>query len=144
RSGAVFASRLRLALEAVVKAKDIGVGKQRRFVMVLESGDEVVGSLTQFAKDQRITDASFTAIGAFSHAVLGYFDWKTKAYRRIPVEEQVEVVSLMGDIALDERDEPSVHAHAVLGTADGAALGGHLLEGKVRPTLEIVLSPSPV
>jgi predicted DNA-binding protein with PD1-like motif len=60
----------------------------------------------------------------------------------IAVGEQVEVLSLVGDIALDG-DEPKVHAHAVLGRRDGSTVGGHLLEAHVRPTLEVVLVESP-
>jgi predicted DNA-binding protein with PD1-like motif len=76
--------------------------------------------LTRFAEEQRIGAASFTAIGAFSEADLGYFDWEKKDYERIPVREQVEVLSLIGDIALDG-DRRKVHAHVVLGRRDGAA-----------------------
>jgi uncharacterized protein len=36
-----------------------------------------------------------------------------------------------------------VHAHVVLGRSDGTALGGHLLEVHVWPTLEVVLDESP-
>jgi hypothetical protein len=74
--------------------------------------------------------------------VLGYFDWKKKEYQPIPVDEQVEVVALIGDVAL-EKNGPAVHAHVVVSGADAAARGGHLLEAHVRPTLEIVLTESP-
>jgi hypothetical protein len=74
--------------------------------------------------------------------VLGYFDWERKTYKRIPVEEQVEVVSLLGDFALQE-NAPKLHAHVVLGKSDGSALGGHLLEAEVRPTLEVIVIDSP-
>src|SRR5262245_49914800 len=99
--------------------------------------------LVAFAREQRLSAAHFTAIGAFQSATLGYFDWEKKDYRRINVPEQVEVVSLMGDIAEGEKGGPKVHAHAVLGKADGAAVAGHLLDGRVRPTLEVILVESP-
>jgi len=83
-----------------------------------------------------------TAIGAFSGATLGYFDIEKKEYEKIPVEEQVEVLSLIGDIVLNE-GEPELHAHAVLGRRGGTTRGGHLLEAYVRPTLEVVLVESP-
>jgi predicted DNA-binding protein with PD1-like motif len=118
-------------------------GPQRTFVVVLDEGDEAVAALARFAKEQRLDAAQITAIGAFSGAVLGYFDWEKKDYKRISVPEQVEVVSLVGDVALDPKGEPALHAHAVLGRSDGAALGGHLLEGRVRPTLEVVINESP-
>ena len=117
-------------------------GPPRHTLLVFDRGDEVVELLTRFARDSGVTSASFRAIGAFSDATLGYFDWSTKHYHRIPVDEQVEVTALIGDIALDG-DEPKVHAHAVLGRRSGSALAGHLLCAHVRPTLELVLEDSP-
>ena len=73
---------------------------------------------------------------------MGYFDWQSKDYRKIPVREQVEVLSLVGDVAQQD-GEPKVHAHAVVGRFDGLTRGGHLLEGHVRPTLEVMLVESP-
>ena len=126
-----------------MKSKLVNAGQQRTFVVVLDTGDEASSCLLRFAKEQRLGAAQLTAIGAFSDAVLGYFDWEKKDYRRIPVREQVEVVSLVGDVALDPKGEPALHAHVVLGRSDGAALGGHLLEAHVRPTLEVVITESP-
>jgi len=110
-------------------------------VLVFDTGDEVVSTLTAFAKANHIAGAHFTAIGAFSGAEIGYFDLEKKDYLKNPVNEQVEVVSLIGDIALD-KGEPKVHAHVVVGKRNGAAMGGHLLEARVRPTLELILQES--
>ena len=65
--------------------------------------------------------------------MLGYFDWQKKDYKQIPVREQVEVLSLIGDVAEKENGEPQIHAHVVVGTSEGKALGGHLLEGACAP-----------
>ncbi len=116
---------------------------QKTFALVFDTGDEVVSELTSYAKDNDLTAASFTAIGAFSGATLGYFDMESKAYKKIPVEEQVEVLSLVGDIATKEDGEPQVHAHVVVGRSDGTTRGGHLLEAHVRPTLEVIVVESP-
>lgn len=110
-------------------------------VLVFDTGEEVVSTLTAFAKENHIAAAHFTAIGAFSDADLGYFDPQKKQYLKNQVKEQVEVVSLIGDIALD-KGEPKVHAHVVVGKKNGGAMGGHLLEAHVRPTLELVLEDS--
>jgi uncharacterized protein len=115
---------------------------QRTFVLVFAVGDEAMEVLTTFARDNDIGAAQLTGIGGFSDVVLGYFDWEVKDYRRIPVDEQVEVVSLIGDVALDGSN-PVVHAHAVVGHVDARASGGHLLSGHVRPTLEVILTESP-
>jgi predicted DNA-binding protein with PD1-like motif len=118
-------------------------GGQRTFVVVLETGEEIVASLQQFAERENVHTASFTAIGAPSDAVLLYFDWQKKDYQKIPVREQVEVASLIGDVADDPKGKPALHIHIVLGTRDGSAKAGHLGEGHVRPTLEVVVTENP-
>ena len=116
---------------------------QKTFALVLDTDDEFMSELTSFAKDSGLSAASLTAIGAFSDAVLGYFDIEKKEYEKILVEEQVEVLSLIGTIAPKDDGEPQVHAHVVLGRSDGTTRGGHLLEAYVRPTLEVVVVESP-
>jgi hypothetical protein len=125
-----------------MKSKLIYDGPQRTFVVVFDHGDEVLENLLAFAKENRLSAAEFTGIGAFSDAVLGYFDWQKKDYQRIPVDEQVEVLNLTGNIALAD-GEPKLHPHVVVGKADGTAHGGHLLEAHVRPTLEVIITESP-
>jgi predicted DNA-binding protein with PD1-like motif len=125
-----------------MRSKVLDENGERTFAVIFETGDEALSGLTSFAREQNLTASSFTAIGAFSDAVLGFFDWERKDYERIAVDEQVEVLSLVGDIAL-EGAESKVHAHVVLGRRDGSACGGHLLEGHVRPTLEVIVAESP-
>ena len=115
---------------------------EKTFALVFDPGDEVIEELTNFAKENDLSAARFTAIGAFSDATLGYFDMEKKEYKKIPVDEQVEVLSLVGDVALFE-GEPKLHAHAVLGRSDGTTRGGHLLGAHVQPTLEVVIVESP-
>jgi len=114
----------------------------RTWALIFDKGDEPVAGLTAFAKAQKLGAAHLTAIGAFSDVTLGYFDRAKRDYKKIPLHEQVEVLSLIGDVALD-KGEPKVHAHVVVGRADGEARGGHLLEAHVWPTLEVVLVESP-
>ncbi len=117
---------------------------QQTYAVILSTGDEVFACLKAFAAEANLTAASFKAIGGFSAAELGFFDWETKVYEPIPVNEQVEVASLTGDIAVGPDGEAAVHIHAVLGRRGGAALAGHLKMGRVRPTLEIILTESPM
>ena len=112
------------------------------YAVVLDTGDEVIGELGKFVREQEVEAASLTAIGAFNRAVLGYFQWETKRYEKIPVGEQVEVLSLLGDVAVGG-EGPTLHLHAVLGKADGTVVGGHLIEAHVRPTLEVILIQPP-
>jgi uncharacterized protein len=112
------------------------------YVVVCDPGDEAVAVLTQFAQAEDLEAASIAAVGAFEHAVVGWFDRAAKDYRRIPVDEQCEVLSLLGDVA-EGQDGPILHMHTVLGLSDGTTRGGHLLEGKVFPTLEVVVTETP-
>ena len=115
---------------------------QKTFALIFETGDEVMAGLLEFSQEKRLGAGHFTAIGAFSDVTLGYFNWEKKDYKEIPVSEQVEVLSLVGDVALKD-GKPSVHAHVVLGRSDGSTRGGHLKSAHVRPTLEVILVESP-
>ena len=125
-----------------MRARTLDNGTQRTWALIFDTGDEVLSPLLAFATRQQVTAARFSAIGAFREATLGYFDWASKQYEKISVREQVEVLSLVGDVAL-EGDQPKIHAHVVLGKRDGTAHGGHLLDARVRPTLEVMLIESP-
>lgn len=117
---------------------------QRTFVVVLETGDEAMACLASFARCEALAAAGLTGLGAFKTAELFFFDWEAKDYRPIPVEEQTEVASMVGDIVLGPDGEPALHVHVVLGDRTGRALAGHLSRGEVRPTLEVVVTESPV
>jgi uncharacterized protein len=118
------------------------LGGRRTFVLACDRGDDPVEALTAAAKRYDLRAASLTGIGAFAGVTLGFFDHARRDYRRRVIREQVEVVSLIGNIALD-RGEPRVHAHIVVARADGGALGGHLLGGCVEPTLEVTIVEAP-
>ena len=107
-----------------------------------DPGDEAVSALTQFARAERLEAAQITAVGAFEHATVGWFDREARDYRRIQVDEQCELLSLIGDVA-EGQDGPILHVHAVLGLSDGTTRGGHLLEGRVFPTLEAIVTETP-
>jgi predicted DNA-binding protein with PD1-like motif len=115
----------------------------KTFALVFDKGDEAKEVLLRFAREHRLGAAQVIAIGAFSEVMLGYFDRQQKTYREIPVKEQVEVLSFVGNIV--ERDgEPLLHAHVVVGKQDGTAHGGHFLRGRVWPTLEMIISEMPI
>jgi len=115
----------------------------KTFVVILDTGDEILSSLKDFAQTEHLAGSSFKAIGGLSNVELGWFNWETKKYEpAVKLQEQVELLSLIGDIALQD-NEPQVHAHLVIGRRDGTAHGGHLMSATVRPTCEIVITESP-
>ena len=114
----------------------------RTFAIVFDKNDDVRDMLLEFANANRFGDAHLSAIGAFSEVTLGYFDRRRKDYKRIPIAEQVEVLSFSGNIMLED-GKPRLHAHVVIAKADGSAHGGHFLGGRVWPTLEMMLTELP-
>jgi len=114
----------------------------KTFALVFQTGDEVVEGLMQFAKANHLAASQLTAIGAFEELTVGFFNPEKKDYNKIIIREQVEVLSLLGDIAVKD-GQPQLHLHVVVGKQDATAHGGHLLRGVVRPTLEVVLVESP-
>ncbi|HMC14464.1 MAG TPA: PPC domain-containing DNA-binding protein [Albitalea sp.] len=125
-----------------MRAKLINEVPERTFALILDTNDEVVSSLERFAAENSLTASRLTAIGAFDDVTLGYFEWERKDYLRKRITEQLEVLSLVGDIALDA-GRPKLHAHVVLGRRDMSTLGGHLLHAIVRPTLEVLVTDAP-
>lgn len=125
-----------------MKSKLIQDAPNRTFAVVFDQGEEVIAGLLRLATENRLGGAYLTAIGAFERVTLGFFDVAQKEYRPIPVHEQVELISLVGNIAQGDGGKPKVHAHVVIGKSDGTAHGGHLLEAYVRPTLEVIVVES--
>ncbi len=126
-----------------MRAKLLSRQDPRTLVVVFDSGDSVVDGLMKVAKEWRLRGSHFTAIGALQEVTLGYWEPERKEYLRIHLPEQVEVLSLVGNVAQGSDEAPKLHAHVVVGKADGSAHGGHLLDARVRPTLEVVIVESP-
>lgn len=127
-----------------MKSKMINDGAERVFVLILDQGEEAFKAITEFADREKVTGASVSAIGAFSQAKVGWFDFAAKKYKPIEVGVQCEVLSLLGDVAQGDDGKASLHLHAVLGMQDGTLRGGHLLSGSVKPTLEVTITETVV
>ncbi len=116
---------------------------QKTYAIILESGEEAMEQLTTFTKKLNLSASQFTAIGAFSDTTVGFFDFSIKDYKKNRFNQQMEVISLTGDISM-YKNEYKVHGHIVLANENGVAFGGHLIKGIVHPTLEIILNESPL
>lgn len=126
-----------------MKSKQLNDGMPRTWVLVLQADEDVVEELTRFAGERDLTAAHFDGIGAFRRATIRYFDWASREYQPIEVDEQVEVVSFSGNISVLPDGGKKAHVHAVLARRDGSAVGGDLGEGIVRPTLEVIVTEQP-
>jgi predicted DNA-binding protein with PD1-like motif len=115
---------------------------EKTYAVIFAKGDEIISGLTEFAEREKIASGHFTAIGALASARFGWFDRARKAYRDIPITHQVELISLVGDVGL-ANDAPQIHVHAAVSFPDGHAVGGHILEAIVWPTLELFFTVYP-
>jgi len=116
---------------------------ERTFVLILDTGEEAFAAISDFAAKSQLAGVEDTALGAFEHATVGWFDLARKTYRPIEIGSQCEALSLLGDIATGDDGKPSLHLHAVLGLSDGTTRGGHFMKGIVRPTLEVTIVETP-
>jgi uncharacterized protein len=109
----------------------------KTYVLVLSQGDPVQAAIEAFAADYHVVDAHFTAIGAVRDPEVAWFDESRREYKAISLHEQMEVLTLSGDLTLGVDGRPIVHAHVVLGRSNGEAWGGHLIEATTSPTIEL-------
>ena len=114
----------------------------RTFQITFARGDEVASGLLDFAEKNHLTNSHFTALGAFDHAVLGWYDLSKRAHKKIRIDEEMEVASFVGNITLDAKGKPVVHAHCVVGLSDGRAMAGHFVEGHVSLVMQVYLTDS--
>jgi uncharacterized protein len=129
---------------------------RRKFVLVLDAGEEAVASIKAFAKQQDLEGSTVAGIGAFESCSFGHFNPATKEFTRNDLTVQAEVLALNGNIAGElgqndghedddgDDDGPHLHLHCVVGLNDASTRGGHLIQGIVRPTMELIIEESPV
>ena len=115
---------------------------EKTYAVIFAKGDEVLSGLTEFAEREKLSAGHFTAIGALQSARFGWFDRARQAYRDIPINQQVELISLIGDVGM-VNGAPQIHAHGAVGLPDGEVRGGHLLEAVAWPTLELFFTAFP-
>jgi uncharacterized protein len=113
-----------------------------RFVIRLEKGEDILLSLRRFAAENRIGAGVFEGIGSLNTAKLGHYDFRTKDYKFEVFSEDLEILSLSGNIATMDK-APLPHAHVTLGKRDFSVIGGHLDEGSLANMVEIGLSSMP-
>ncbi len=108
-------------------------------MVILEPGEPVIETLTTYLSQQGVMAGRISAIGGFSEARIKYWNPESKSYEERAVRQQVEVISLLGDVS--EKDgNPFVHAHVTLGDAQYNTIAGHLGEATAYPTLEVFVT----
>jgi len=140
--GAASAGESAAGTADLPRAALLSGGDAKTYLLVFDTGQEVMRGLLAFARKHKLVAGHLTGIGAVRDAVLGYFDPHKKAYLRTHEKGQADVLSLTGNLARNN-NEPFFHVHAALGRRGGSARGGHLFEATVRTTVELVLTAYP-
>jgi len=83
------------------------------------------------------TAVVLSGLGQLKKFKLGYLKEKNN-YTPEKFDKPHELLSLTGNVCL-QNEGYEIHLHAVLGDEKKNAIGGHLIEGKVEVTNEIVL-----
>ena len=100
------------------------------YVFRVPEGEELLSYITRFAKVNGVKLGLVLAIGALRGCKLGYYDQRAQRYEVLELDEEVELVSALGNVSIRE-GEPFVHMHVSVGRRDGTTLSGHLIEAKV-------------
>ncbi|RLI30788.1 hypothetical protein DRO48_02490 [Candidatus Bathyarchaeota archaeon] len=109
----------------------------------LKTGEDLLEAIKRRADESGIESGVFMAIGALKKAKLAYYDIKERKYVEIPVDEEVELLSCLGNISKKD-GETVIHAHVVVGDRTGKTTGGHLMQGSpVAATVELAIFDCP-
>ncbi len=109
-------------------------------VVHLEEGDEVVESLRNFARDKGLDAAYISGIGTTSKVELGFFDKEVKRYQLVEFEEDMEMVTVTGNISRFG-DDYVVHLHGIFGDDEFTTYGGHVMSAEILATGEFFVFP---
>ncbi|HYL39277.1 MAG TPA: DUF296 domain-containing protein [Bryobacteraceae bacterium] len=136
---------------APVTARGLAPGMQvkqlastgRTFEVTMRKGDDIGAGLAEFAEQNHLKLAHFTGVGAVGSAVLGWFDPDKRAYKKIVIDQEAEVVSFIGNISI-QNGKPFLHAHCVVALQDGTTKGGHFIEGHVSLAMQVFVVDSDI
>jgi predicted DNA-binding protein with PD1-like motif len=109
------------------------------WILVLKKGDRIIEKLSEFIDTEQIKSGYMYGIGAVSSVEIAHYDLAEKKYSSKTFEEPLELLSLLGNVAFKD-NEKIVHCHIILGRDDMSLFGGHLVEGTIGVTCEIVFN----
>lgn len=113
---------------------------EERYVLRIQRGEEIVGSITKLLHEQDIRAGTISGIGAASNVKLRYYSVEEQKYHSMSFEGAFEIATLTGNISVvDGKSWP--HLHIVLTDTDYKAFGGHLESAVVGVTCEVILEP---
>jgi predicted DNA-binding protein with PD1-like motif len=123
-----------------MKVTDLGKSA-RTYRVTMAKGDEIMSGLTEFAEKYHIKHAHFTALGAINKGLFGWSDVERGlGQKKIELNQEAEIVSLMGSISVDNQGRSTVHGHGTVALSDGSVKGGHWWEAHVSIIAEVFVT----
>jgi predicted DNA-binding protein with PD1-like motif len=123
-----------------MKVTDLGTGG-RTFRVNFVKGDEIMSGMTEFAEKYHIANGHFTGLGAINKGIFGWTDLERGlGQKKIPLDEEAEIVSFLGGITTDSQGRPTVHVHGAVALSDGSVKGGHWFEAHVSIIAEVFVT----
>jgi len=111
----------------VINLKSIEANIKRIIVGKIEPNEDLIDSIIAMVKKHNVKSGLINCIGALRKFTIGYFDIEFKKYLTRTLNEYVELVSCMGNIAFMD-GEPIIHLHLTIGTREYNLKGGHLFQ----------------
>jgi predicted DNA-binding protein with PD1-like motif len=110
----------------------------RTLVGKLKHNEDLLKELVSVCKKEDIQLGRVNAIGAVKKARIAFYDQKTRQYKFLEINKNLEISNLTGNVSI-KNNEPVVHAHITLCDCNGTAYGGHLAEGTIVFACEFIL-----
>ena len=113
-----------------------------KYIVSLNNRSEVVSTLTDFVKTQKINVGTISGLGAVNSATLRFFNPETKQYVDKTFNEQMEISNLIGNISTKDSNE-YLHIHATFGNSEYKAIAGHLMSAIINGAAEFEIEAYP-
>jgi predicted DNA-binding protein with PD1-like motif len=106
----------------------------REWVVRLQDGEDLADMLRGLGSNSALI---LSGIGMVRDVKLGF--WNGSEYEVHAYPDTAELLSLQGNLALDDAGLRIAHVHLSLSRQDGSVRGGHLVAATVHNTLEMGL-----
>ena len=104
----------------------------------LERGERIIETLKSFCANNKIRCGYFFGIGALDDVELAHYIVENKKYTSKTFKQPLEIINMTGNVTTIDK-EVYLHCHITLSDEGMRAIAGHLKEGVISATCEIVL-----
>ncbi|MBI2650238.1 DNA-binding protein [Candidatus Woesearchaeota archaeon] len=108
------------------------------YLIRLERGEKIIETLKKFCAENKIKCGYFFGIGALGSVELAHYIVENKKYTSKMLKQPLEIINMSGNIT-SMSNEVYLHCHITLSDEKMKAIAGHLKEGRISATCEIVL-----